>query len=66
MNDTEMEHHSNILPWQMIKEKKNIKIRYIPVNEEGQLDINQLESLINKNKRVLLFLCQIFLVQLMI
>ena len=49
---SEMEHHSNILPWQMIKEKKNIKIRYIPVNEDGQLDLNQLESLINKKTKL--------------
>ena len=34
------------------KEKKNIKIRYIPVNEDGQLDLNQLESLINKKTKL--------------
>ena len=49
---SEMEHHSNILPWQMIKEKKNIKIRYISVREDGQLDLNQLKSFINKKTKL--------------
>ena len=49
------------------KKKKNIKIRYIPVNEDGQLDLNQLESLINKKQSYAQsFPCQIFLGQLMI
>ena len=50
---SEMEHHSNILPWQMIKEKKNIDIKYIPVLENGELDIQKLDSFITKKTRLI-------------
>ncbi|MGE5176782.1 MAG: aminotransferase class V-fold PLP-dependent enzyme, partial [Hyphomicrobiales bacterium] len=33
---TEMEHHSNIVPWQILAEEKGAKIRWIPVTEEGR------------------------------
>ena len=35
---TEMEHHSNIVPWQMVAKEKDLKIRVLPVNEKGELD----------------------------
>ena len=50
---TEMEHHSNILPWQMLKEKKNIIIKYIPLLKNGELDLDQLESLISKKTKLI-------------
>ncbi len=50
---TEMEHHSNILPWQMLKEKKDIKIKYIPILKNGELDLKQLESLISKKTKLI-------------
>jgi len=50
---SEMEHHSNILPWQMIKERKNIDIKYIPVLGNGELDIQKLDSLITKKTRLI-------------
>jgi len=34
-----MEHHSNIVPWQMLCERKGMKLRVIPMNEKGELDI---------------------------
>ena len=34
---TELEHHANIVPWQMLAQKKNCKIKYIPVTTEGDL-----------------------------
>jgi len=33
-----MEHHSNIVPWQMLCERKGMKLRVIPMNEQGELD----------------------------
>ena len=38
---TQMEHHSNYLPWIRLAQKKNLKIRLIPVTSEGELDLTQ-------------------------
>src|SRR5687767_12328873 len=35
-----IEHHSNIVPWQLIAEQKNAKLKVIPVSREGELDLN--------------------------
>ena len=44
---TEMEHHSNIVPWQMLAERTGAKLRYIPITgDEGLLDLDQLDSLL--------------------
>ena len=44
---TEMEHHSNIVPWQMLAERTGAKLRYIPITgDEGLLDLDKLESLL--------------------
>lgn len=45
---TEMEHHSNLLPWQSIAKEKNIKIKFIPVKEDGTLDLNEAEKLLSE------------------
>lgn len=50
---TELEHHSNILPWQLWCEKNHGKLKVIPIEEDGTLDEGLLESLINSNTRVL-------------
>lgn len=42
---SEMEHHSNIVPWVMLKEKLGIVLKIIPVTDEGELDLTQLESM---------------------
>lgn len=34
---TEMEHHSNIVPWQLIAKEKKLKIRYLPINDDAEL-----------------------------
>jgi cysteine desulfurase/selenocysteine lyase len=44
---TEMEHHSNILPWLELCKKKNGTLKVVPVNEKGEIDLNELERLIN-------------------
>ncbi len=42
-----LEHHSNIVPWQMIAEEKGAEIKVIPVSDEGVLDIEVLKGLLN-------------------
>ena len=47
-----MEHHSNIVPWQMLCERKGMKLRVIPVNENGELDMVAYSSLLNEKTRI--------------
>ncbi|TQD40456.1 aminotransferase class V-fold PLP-dependent enzyme [Haloflavibacter putidus] len=48
-----LEHHSNIVPWQMLCEKTGAKLRVIPMTEEGELDMNGFHTLLsNKTKLV--------------
>ncbi|WP_395479968.1 cysteine desulfurase SufS [Candidatus Curculioniphilus buchneri] len=49
---TEMEHHSNIVPWQMLAQEKNLTLRYIPLLPNGTLDIDRLSSLVDKRTRL--------------
>ncbi len=50
---TEMEHHSNIVPWQMLAERKGLDLKFIPLKENGTLDMNAFEGLLtNKTKLV--------------
>ena len=46
-----MEHHANIVPWQMITKEKESEIRIIPMNENGELIIEKLEELIDNNTK---------------
>jgi cysteine desulfurase/selenocysteine lyase len=43
---TEMEHHANIVPWLMLAEEVGLEVRYIPVDGEGRLDLDQLDTLV--------------------
>lgn len=47
-----MEHHSNIVPWQMLRDVKGIKIKVIGVDSSGNLKLDQLNSLITDNTRL--------------
>lgn len=49
---SQMEHHSNIVPWQMLCERKGATLKVIPMNAAGILDIDSLENLINSNTRI--------------
>jgi cysteine desulfurase/selenocysteine lyase len=49
---SQMEHHSNIIPWQMVAEEKGAKIRMIPMNERGELIIDEYENLLNERTRI--------------
>lgn len=45
---TEVEHHANIVPWQIIAQEKNSTVSYIPVDKEGNLDLVSAKNLISK------------------
>jgi cysteine desulfurase/selenocysteine lyase len=49
---SQMEHHSNIIPWQQVAEEKGAKIRVIPMNERGELIIDEYENLLNERTRI--------------
>ena len=43
---TEMEHHANIVPWQMLCERKGAVLKVLPFNDKGELDLSQLDTLL--------------------
>ena len=43
---TEMEHHSNLVPWQILSAEKNVRLEFIPVTEDGLLDLNAYQNLL--------------------
>jgi cysteine desulfurase/selenocysteine lyase len=47
-----MEHHSNIVPWQMVCQEKEAKLRVIPINDKGELLLEEYEKLLNERTRV--------------
>jgi len=47
-----MEHHSNIVPWQMLCERKGMTLRVIPMNEKGELDVEAFKSLLNERTKI--------------
>ncbi|SCY02364.1 cysteine desulfurase [Nitrosospira sp. Nsp13] len=48
---TTLEHHSNIVPWQMLAEEKGAKIRVAPINDAGELLIDEYEKLFNERTK---------------
>ncbi len=48
---TTLEHHSNIVPWQMVAEEKGAKIRVVPVNDRGELLVDDYRALFNANTK---------------
>jgi cysteine desulfurase/selenocysteine lyase len=50
---TEMEHHSNIVPWQMTVAVTGATLRYIPLTDDGQLDLSDLGSLLTERTKIL-------------
>jgi len=47
-----MEHHSNIVPWQMLCDEKGCKIRVIPMNDKGELDMDAYKGLLNEKTKL--------------
>ncbi|MYE07900.1 MAG: cysteine desulfurase [Oligoflexia bacterium] len=54
---TEMEHHSNILPWQALAKRKKLKLKFLPVDERGELILSQWELLVSKKTKLFSFTC---------
>jgi cysteine desulfurase/selenocysteine lyase len=52
---TEMEHHSNLVPWQMLCQRTGATLRWIPLTDEGRLDLTDLDALVNERTKVLAF-----------
>jgi cysteine desulfurase/selenocysteine lyase len=50
---TEMEHHSNIVPWQLVAAATGAVLRYLPVADDGTLDLSDLEELLTERTKVL-------------
>jgi cysteine desulfurase/selenocysteine lyase len=50
---TEMEHHSNIVPWQILREQLGFTLRYIPITDDGRLDLTQLDTLLTERTKLL-------------
>ena len=49
---SEMEHHSNIVPWQLLAERKGLRIKIIPVTDDGQLDLDAFVRILNESERL--------------
>lgn len=49
---TVLEHHSNIVPWQMLAKENGAKIRVVPINDTGELLIDEYKKLFNKNTKL--------------
>ena len=47
-----MEHHSNIVPWQMLCEEKGAKLKVVPINDKGDLDMEAYKSLLNERTKI--------------
>jgi cysteine desulfurase/selenocysteine lyase len=52
---TEMEHHSNIVPWQQLCQRRGCTIRWVPINSDFTLDMERLESLISSRTKLIAF-----------
>ncbi|MBS0588571.1 MAG: cysteine desulfurase [Proteobacteria bacterium] len=48
---TTLEHHSNIVPWQMLAQEKGAKIRVVPINDKGELEVDEYEKLFNERTK---------------
>ena len=50
---TELEHHSNYVPWHFLRKVKNIKINFAEINDEGQITIESIEKKITKKTKII-------------
>lgn len=50
---TQMEHHANIVPWQLICNQKQMKIKVIPINDAGELELDKLDELITEKTKMI-------------
>lgn len=47
-----MEHHANIVPWQLLCERKDIKLKVIPITDDGELDLDEFKKLISEKTKL--------------
>ena len=52
---TEMEHHSNLVPWHILKTEREIRLEFIPVTEDGLLDLDEFRALLDRNPKLVSF-----------
>lgn len=52
---TQMEHHSNIVPWQLLRDHLGITLKYIPLTSSGDLDLSQVDEIITNKTKVVSF-----------
>ena len=52
---TEMEHHSNLVPWHMLQAERGIELEFIPVTEDGLLDLETYKSLLDRSPKLVSF-----------
>jgi len=50
-----MEHHSNLVPWQLLAERTGARLRFVPVRDDGTLEIEQLFSLLTPEVKLFAF-----------
>ena len=55
---TEMEHHSNIIPWQLVARDTGATLRYIPITENGSLDLSNIDELLNPKTKIVAMIHQ--------
>lgn len=49
---SEMEHHANIVPWQMLCERRNVKLKVVPIDDNGDLIFEEFEKLLNPKTKL--------------
>ncbi len=47
-----MEHHANIVPWQLLAQEKNLKLKVIPIDDNGELILEEFEKLLNERTKI--------------
>lgn len=52
---TEMEHHSNLVPWQILAAEKGIRLEFIPISMDGLLELNEYEKLLEQDPKLVAF-----------
>ena len=52
---TEMEHHSNLVPWQILAAELNLRLEFIPVDADGLLDLNEYHRLLEEDPKLVAF-----------
>ena len=55
---TEMEHHSNIVPWQLLAQRTGATLRWLGITDEGRLDLTTLDQLLTERTRIVAFTLQ--------